>query len=384
MIKRAIHQSLSSALSKFPVVALLGPRQVGKTTLAKAVREETDPAAVYLDLELPSDLARLREPELYLEQYRDRLVIIDEIQRFIGLFPLLRALVDRNRVPGRFLILGSASPDLIRNASETLAGRIFYLELSPLSLDEIGAENLKKLWLRGGFPDSYLSGNDDDSFTWREAFISTCLERDIPQLGIRIPAAQLRRFSTMMAHTHGQLWNSSSLAAAMGVTAPTVRHYLDILEDTYIVRQLQPYFANIGKRLTKSPKVYLRDSGLLHVLAGIRTFDDLHAHPMVGHSWEGFAIEQILRLKPRTWQGYFFRTAAGAEIDLLLLDEKGKPVAVEAKYSLSPKPMPGFWNAYADLSCRAGYVLYPGEEEYPIGEGVHALPLAGIKKVFKL
>ncbi|MDD5205993.1 MAG: ATP-binding protein [Desulfobacterales bacterium] len=383
MIRRAIHQTLSSSLSRFPVVALLGSRQVGKTTLAKAVREERDPAAVYLDLELPSDLARLREPELYLEQYRDRLVIIDEIQRFVDLFPLLRALVDRNRVPGRFLILGSASPELIRNASETLAGRILHLELSPLALDEVGPENLKKLWLRGGFPDSFLSGSDDDSFTWREAFISTYLERDIPQLGIRIPAAQLRRFWTMMAHTHGQLWNASGIAASMGVTAPSVRHYLDILEDTYVVRQLQPYFANIGKRLTKSPKVYLRDSGLLHVLTGIRTFDDLHAHPMVGHSWEGFAIEQVFRSKPSTWQGYFFRTSAGAEIDLLLLDEKRRPVAVEAKYSLTPRPMPGFWHAYRDLKCRAGYVLYPGKEEYPVAEGVTAFPPEGIKRIFE-
>lgn len=383
MIKRSIHQTLSSALSKFPVVALLGARQVGKTTLAKAVGEEREPAAVYLDLELPSDLARLREPELYLERYSDRLVIIDEIQRSAELFPLLRALVDRNRVPGRFLILGSASPDLIRSASETLAGRILHLELSPLLLDEVGPEEWRKLWLWGGFPDSYLSESDDDSFTWREAFISTYLERDIPQLGIRIPAAQLRRFWTMMAYTHGQLWNASSIASSMGVTAPSVRHYLDILEDTYIVRQLQPYFANIGKRLTKSPKVYLRDSGLLHVLTGIRTFDDLHAHPVAGHSWEGFTIEQVLRSKPRTWQGYFFRTSAGAEIDLLLLDEKRRPVAVEAKYSLTPRPMPGFWHAYRDLKCRAGYVLYPGKEEYPVAEGVTAFPLEGIKRIFE-
>jgi uncharacterized protein len=383
MIKRAIQKTLESSLSKFPVVALLGPRQVGKTTLAKAVREERGPAAVYLDLELPSDLARLREPELYLEQHHDRLVIIDEIQRSRGLFPLLRALVDRKRKPGRFLILGSASPDLIRSASETLAGRILHLDLSPLTLDEVGAEYWRKLWLRGGFPDSFLSRSDSDSFVWREAFIATYLERDIPQLGIRIPASQLRRFWTMMAHTHGHLWNASRIAESMGLTAPSVRYYLDILEDTYIVRQLQPYFVNIGKRLTKSPKVYLRDSGLLHVLTGIRTFDDLHAHPLVGHSWEGFAIEQVLRSKPSTWQGYFFRTSAGAEIDLLLLDEKGKPVAVEAKYSLSPKPMSGFWRAYRDLKCRAGYVLYPGEEEYPIGEGVLALPLEEMKRVFQ-
>ena len=382
MIRRTLHTRLLESLAKFPVVALLGPRQVGKTTLAKTVLTGMTPPALYLDMELPSDLARLQEPELYLEQYRDRLVIIDEIQRLPGLFPLLRALVDRKRAPGRFLILGSASPDLIRNSAETLAGRVVYLELSPLTPAEVGDLELRQLWLKGGFPDSFLAGSDEESFTWREAFISTYLERDIPQLGIRIPAAQLRRFWTMIAHTHGQLWNASSIAGALGVTAPTVRHYLDILEDTYIVRQLPPYFANLGKRLTKSPKVYLRDSGLLHSLAGIRTFDQLHAHPLVGNSWEGFVIEQILRLKPTGWQGYFFRTSAGAEIDLLLQDEKGETVAVEVKYSLSPKPLRGFWQAYRDLHCRAGYIVYPGEEEYPVGEGVRALPAGRIESVY--
>lgn len=383
MIPRALQRYLLSSLVEFPVVAILGPRQVGKTTLAKAICAVTGSPAVYLDLELPSDLARLQEPELYLQQFRDRLVIIDEVQRLPGLFPLIRALVDQHRVPGRFLILGSASPDLIRNASETLAGRVVYLELPPLTLSEVGNDNLQQLWLRGGFPDSVLAKSDAESYTWREAFIATYLERDIPQLGIRIPATQLRRFWTMLAHTHGQLWNACGIATAMGVTAPTVRHYLDILEDTYIARQLPPYFVNIGKRLTKSSKVYLRDTGLLHALAGVRTFDDLHAHPLIGHSWEGFVIEQILRQKPSGWQAYFFRTAAGAEIDLLLLDGKGVPVAVEAKYSLAPKPKRGFWQAYGDLRCRAGYIVYPGEEEYPVGEGVRALPVGGVERIFE-
>jgi uncharacterized protein len=382
MILRTLHIQLLETLAKFPVVALLGPRQVGKTTLAKAVLQGKAPPALYLDMELPSDLARLQEPELYLEQHRDRLVIIDEIQRLPGLFPLLRALVDRKRTPGRFLILGSASPDLIRNSSETLAGRVVYLELSPLSAAEVGEAAVRPLWLRGGFPDSFLAGSDDESFAWREAFISTYLERDIPQLGIRIPAAQLRRFWTMIAHNHGQLWNASRIAGALGVSAPTVRHYLDIMEDTYIVRQLPPYFINMGKRLTKSPKVYLRDSGLLHSLAGINTLDQLHGNPLVGNSWEGFIIEQILRMKPTGWQGYFFRTAAGAEIDLLLQDKEGRTVAVEVKYSLSPKPLRGFWQAYRDLGCRVGYVVYPGEEEYPVGEGVLAVPVGMIGRVF--
>lgn len=382
MIKRHLHEQLVSSLSKFPAVALLGPRQVGKTTLAKMIREETLPPPVYLDLELPSDLARLQEPELYLGQFNDRLVIIDEVQRLPELFPLLRALIDQRRNPGRFLILGSASPQLIRNASETLAGRMLYLELPPLTLTEVGSEHLRKLWLRGGFPDSFLADGDADSLLWREAFISTYLERDIPQLGIRIPSTQLRRFWTMLAHCHGSLWNSSCIASSMGVSAPTVRHYLDILEDTFIARQLPPYFANIGKRTVKAPKVYLRDTGILHALSGIATFDALHAHPLVGHSWEGFIIEQILRLKPNSWQGFFFRTSAGAEIDLLLLDEKGESVAVEVKYTLSPKPMRGFRQAYADLRCRRGYVVYPGEEEYPLGNEVTALPPGKLPEIF--
>lgn len=380
---RTLHQELLASLTKFPAVALLGLRQVGKTTLARAVREESGAPAVYLDLERPSDLVKLQEPELYLEQYSDRLVIIDEIQRLPKLFPLLRALIDRNRVPGRFLILGSASPELIRDATETLAGRVMYLELAPLTLAEIGAGDLQQLWLRGGLPDSLLARTDDDSFAWRETFISTYLERDLPQLGIRIPATHLHRFWTMLAHRHGQLWNASAIAVALGVTPPTARHYLNILEDTYVVRQLPAYFADIGKRLTKSPKVYLLDSGLLHTLVGVRNFDDLQAHPLVGHSWEGFAIEQVLRMKPRSWQACFFRTFAGAEIDLLLIDGKGEMIALEAKYSLSPKPARGLWVSYRDLGCRKGYVFYPGDEEYPIGEGAWALPLSSIQKVFE-
>lgn len=383
MIERILKNKLLESVELFPVVALLGPRQVGKTTLAKELLATTSRPALYLDLELPSDMARLHEPELYLEQNRERLVIIDEIQRLPGLFPLLRALVDRHRRPGRFLILGSASPELIRDSSETLAGRVTFLELAPLSLGEVGNAALDRLWLRGGFPDSFLAESDEQSFTWREAFIATYLERDIPQLGLRIPAAQLRRFWTMISHTHGQLWNASGIAGAMGISAPTVRHYLDILEDTYIVRQLPPYFADLGKRLTKSPKVYIRDSGLLHALAGIRDFDRLHSNPLVGRSWEGFVIEQLLKIKPAGWQGYFFRTAAGAEIDLLLLDGSGARVAVEVKYSLAPKPLRGFRLAFADLRCRAGYVVYPGEEEYPLGEGVQAMPVGRMEEIFE-
>jgi len=382
MIKRLLKESVEKSLTKYPVVGILGSRQVGKTTLAKMIKDRMKRKVIYLDLELPSDLNKLQDPEFYLSRFEDTLVIIDEIQRMRSLFPLLRALVDRNRSAGRFLILGSASPELIRHSSESLAGRIIYHELSPFSLSEINSENIQKLWLRGGYPESYISRNNDESYVWREAFIKSYLETDIPQLGIRIPAQQLRRFWTMIAHSHGQLWNASKIAGSLGISAPTVMSYLDILEETFIVRQLRPYYSNIKKRLIKSPKVYIRDSGLLHALLNISTLDDLHGHPSLGSSWEGFVVEQILRILPERWQAYFYRTGAGAEIDLVLFDGKHKPVAVEIKYSVSPKLERGFWNAYVDLSCKKGFVLYPGEESYPLGRNVATLPAKKLAEIF--
>lgn len=375
MIKRTLKQVIEGSLKQYPVVGILGSRQVGKTTLAKEIEKSLSKKPLYLDLELPSDFGKLQEPELYLDGFSDSLVIIDEIQRMPALFPLMRALVDKKKSPGRFLVLGSASPDLIRQSSESLAGRIIYHELTPFNLNEVGTTKFQQLWLRGGYPESYLARDDGKSFTWRESFIKTYLEMDIPQLGVRVPAAQLRRFWTMLAHSHGQLWNASQIANSLGITAPTVRHYLDILEDTFIVRQLQPFHGNIKKRITKSPKVYIRDSGLLHTLLRNPTFEQLHTHLSVGASWEGFVIEQILRLIPSSWQYYFFRTNAGAEIDLLLLDNKNRLTAVEVKYSLSPKIARGFWNAYEDLACKKGFVVYPGDESYPLGKGVFALSI---------
>jgi predicted AAA+ superfamily ATPase len=382
MIKRLLKERVEKSLMKYPVVGILGSRQAGKTTLAKIIKERMKKKVIYLDLELPSDLNKLQDPELYLSRFEDTLVIIDEIQRMRSLFPLLRALVDRKRSAGRFLILGSASPELIRHSSESLAGRIIYHELSPFSLSEINSENIQKLWLRGGYPESYISKNNDESYVWREAFIKSYLETDIPQLGIRIPAQQLRRFWTMIAHSHGQLWNASKIAGSLGISAPTVMSYLDILEETFIVRQLRPYYSNIKKRLIKSPKVYIRDSGLLHALLNISTLDDLHGHPSLGSSWEGFIVEQILKILPERWQAYFYRTGAGAEIDLVLFDGKHKPVAVEIKYSVSPKLERGFWNAYEDLSCKKGFVLYPGEESYPLGRNVATLPAKKLAEIF--
>lgn len=384
MILRKKQSIILNSLKSFPVVGLLGSRQVGKTTLSKEIQRIYKQNTIYIDLELPSDLNKLREPELYLSQYKNNLVIIDEIQRMPSLFPLLRAMVDQNRVPGRYLILGSASLDLIKKSSESLAGRIIYHELSPFNIFEIGLKknNMNMLWLKGGYPDSFLS-EIKSSFTWREAFIKTYLERDIPQLGIRVPALQLRKFWTMMAHVHGQLWNANQISRSLAVSAPTVNHYLDILEQTFLVRKLQPYFANVKKRLIKSPKIYLRDSGILHALLNNRTLDDLYSYPQMGSSWEGFVIEQIISLTPHTWGTYFYRTNAGAEIDLLLIRPNKNPLAIGIRYSSGPALTRGFWNAFEDLKCDKGYVVYPGKESYPISKNVITLPVLQLEKILE-
>jgi len=376
MITRKLTTPLQQSLSEFPVTALLGPRQVGKTTLARQMTASMPPdKVVYLDLELPSDLAKLDEPELYLRGHQNRLVVIDEVQRVPELFPLLRALVDQDRRPGRFLLLGSASPELSRFGSESLAGRIIYHELRPFSLDETGNDGLAKLWSRGGYPLSFLASSDEESLRWREAFIATYLERDIPQLGIRVPAAMLRRFWTMIAHHHGNLWNASAIANALGVSSPAASRYLDILCDTFITRQLAPYSANLKKRLVKSPKVYIRDSGLLHALLGISNLEQLQGHPVAGASWEGMVIEQALAILPSGIEPYFYRTAAGAEVDLLLVPRGGSPLPVEIKHSLSPKVSKGFRSVMEDLHCERGFIIYPGNEVYQVTASVTALPI---------
>jgi hypothetical protein len=382
-VPRSLEDEIMGSLKRFPVVGILGPRQVGKTTLAKTLQGRTGKKAVYLDLELPSDLQKLTAPELYLGQFADALVILDEVQRMPSLFPLLRALADRKKSVGRFLILGSASPDLIKQASESLAGRIRYHELTPFTLAEVGHRNVNRLWLRGGLPRSYLAEDDAESMQWREAFIKTYLEMDIPQLGIRVPSLQLRRFWTMIAHCHGQLWNASRLAGSLGISSPTVRHYLDILEDTFIIRHVLPYHANVGKRIVKSPRVYVRDPGLLHALLSIRRLDDLQGHPSAGASWEGFVIEQVIASMPEGWQAFFYRTRAGAELDLVLLDDRSRAYGVEVKYSLAPAVSRGFWHALQDIPCRRGFVVYPGEESYPLGKDVITVPISNLPRIWE-
>jgi predicted AAA+ superfamily ATPase len=378
MIPRRLLSRVTTALAEVPAVAILGPRQVGKTTLALTVAA-TRPS-LYLDLESEPDRAKLADPEQYLAQHADKLVILDEIQRVPQLFQSLRGLIDRGRregrAKGRFLVLGSASIDLLKQSSESLAGRIRYLELSPLDAGEVGYERLDALWLRGGFPESLLAPSDAASLRWRTDFIRTYLERDIPQLGPRIPAETLRRLWTMLAHSQGGLLNAAALARSLAVDGKTVARYLDLLVDLLLVRRLPPWHANVRKRLVKSPKVYVRDSGLVHALLGILDHEALLAHPVAGASWEGMAIESLIAAAPLGTQAYFFRSAAGAEIDLLLQRPgERRPWAIEIKRGLAPKVDRGFHAACTIVEPLRRCVVYSGSERFPLGEGVEAFPL---------
>ena len=381
MIPRRLLPALATALEESPAVALLGPRQAGKTTLALDVAR-TRPS-VYLDLESDADRTKLSEPELYLSQHADKLVILDEIQRTPQLFRNLRGLIDagrrRGRRKGRFLVLGSASIDLLRQSSESLAGRIRYLELGPLDAGEAGRTRLQALWLRGGFPESLLADSDAASLRWRADFVRTYLERDIPQLGPRIPAETLRRFWTMLAHQQGGLLNAAALARALAVDGKTVASYLDLLVDLLLVRRLAPWHGNVRKRLVKSPKVYVRDSGLVHALLGIGDREALLAHPVAGASWEGLAIESLIAAAPRGTGAHFFRTSAGAEIDLLLkLPGRRAPWAIEIKRGLAPRVERGFHLACDAVRPERRSVVYGGRERFPIAEGVEAVPLVDL------
>ncbi len=379
MIERRIHSAVDAALKRQAAVAIIGPRQVGKTTLAIGIGQKFD--ALYLDLESRKDRDKLYDPELFLQAHEDRLVIFDEIHRMPELFQLLRGIIDEGRRIGkgigRFLILGSASIDLLRQSSETLAGRIEYIDLNPLDISELlNTDNtMNTLWLRGGFPNSFLSKNDEDSFIFRLNFIKTYLERDIPQFGPRIAAETLERFWIMLAHNQGGMLNASNLAAGLSVSAPTITKYIDLLTDLLLTRRLEPFHQNIGKRLVKSPKVYIRDSGLVHALLGIGNRNDLAGHPVIGTSFEGFVIENILSVIPARTHASFYRTIAGAEIDLLLdLPQKGL-WAIEIKLGLAARPTKGFYNAIEDLKPDKAFVVYSGNERYPVSQGVEAIGL---------
>lgn len=371
LARSALLDRIRASLQRSPVVVLTGPRQSGKTTLARELLTESSPS--YFDLEDPASLARLDEPRTALESL-EGLVVIDEVQRRPELFPVLRVLADARPRKAQFLILGSASGELLRQSSESLAGRMERIDIGGFTLAETGAGNVDALWSRGGFPRAYLANGDADSLVWRKQFIQTLLERDLPQWGVRVPATALLRFWTMLAHYHGQTWNAAEPARAMGVSPATTRHYLDLLTDALMIRQLQPWHANIGKRQVKSPKIYVRDSGLLHQLLGLQSPKAILSHPKVGASWEGFAIEQVLASQPHD-DAWFWGTHQGAEIDLLL--RRGDQLyGVECKRADAPRLTPSIRVALEDLGMARAAVIYPGAKRYGLADRVEAIPIA--------
>ena len=379
MIPRLLLTVLLQRLEWLPVVALLGSRQVGKTTLAKELKLEK--GTHYLDLERPSDLAKVADPELYLGSLSGKLVILDEIQRVPELFPVIRSLVDERRRLGentaQFLILGSASPDLLRQSSETLAGRISYLELTPFQLLELPENPLpiNQHWFRGGYPGSYLSSSDQAASQWCDDFVTTYVERHLPQLGIGASPIQLRRLCSMLAHQQGATLSLANIGASLGIDGKTVRHYIDLLEGLYLIRRLPAWARNTGKRLVKAPKVYWRDTGLLHMLAGLPSLEHLLGHPLCGHSWEGYCIEQILSTLPKDTRCSHYRTHAKAEVDLVLETSAGEITAIEIKRTLSPKLTPGFRESMETLGAQRGCYIIPGGDPYPLSERVDAVPI---------
>lgn len=380
MFKRIAQARLQDSLAWSPAVAILGPRQVGKTTLAQSLRQN-DPQTIYLDLENPQDQARLGDGLLFLQANANRRVILDEVQNAPNLFSVLRGEIDRERRPGRFVLLGSASFALLRQ-SQSLAGRLAVVDMAPLLASEVGADlaTLQTLWLRGGFPNSFVAPGEAASWAWREAFIRHTVHTDLPALGLAVNPEAMHRFWRMLAHLHGQLFNASAVANSLGVSAPTVSRWLDHLAGALLVRVLEPYHANLGKRLVKSPKVYVRDSGLLHTLLGIASVHDLQGHPIAGASWEGFVVDQICAQLPEGASVAFYRTAAGAELDVVV--ERGnKKVGFEIKFSAVPKVTKGFWQSLSDLNLERAYVLAPVEQGWPLAANAEVLPVAQLPQV---
>ena len=377
MIDRHIKPTLNRLLDTNPAVVLIGPRQVGKTTLARAIAHERN--AVYLDLERPSDLAKVSDIESFCEETADHLLILDEIHRVPGLFAPLRSIIDESRQAGKraglFLLLGSASIDLLKQSSETLAGRVAHCELHALNARELPVGELRRLWCRGGFPESYLAPGDDRSLEWRLNFIRTYLDRDMPQFGPRIPAETLRRFWTMLAHNQGQIHNAAALARGLDVNGVTIARYLDLMVDLLLVRRLPPWTSNLGRRLVKAPKVYVRDSGVCHALLGIETMDELLGHPVIGGSWEGYVIENMISALPRRASCGYYRTSGGAEIDLVIDLGAGEVWAVEIKYSSAPTVSKGFHSACEDLRPNRKFVVHAGKESFPLARDIRAVTL---------
>lgn len=383
MIQRDLTTEIKLALTYFPVVGIIGPRQVGKTTLAKQLLTQLTRPSVYLDLELDEDVARLGNAQAYLQSHQDKCVVIDEIQLMPRLFALLRALIDQERVPARFIILGSASPSLIRQSSETLAGRIAYNELTPLSLKEVESVgiNQKEHWFRGGFPNALLAPAADVSAMWLRNFTNTFMEKDLKAMGYDISLPTMIKLYRMVAYVHGQLLNMSALSSSLGITQPSVRKYLDLLEGGFLIHRLQPYYINLGKRLVKAPKIYFRDSGILHQLSGISDFEALQGNQLLGASWEGYVIEQIRRVAGEGWQFYFYRTQVGAEVDLVLISPAGKMTCIEIKYSLTPTLAKGFYQSIADLKPHYQYVIIPSGTPYFLNEQLKVCSLSDFLNV---
>jgi len=388
MIRRQIEEKLIQRISSNPVVALLGSRQVGKTTLARGI--EAGKPILYLDLERPSDLAKLTDPELYLGKFADHLVVLDEIQRLPDIFPLLRSLVDERRRAGeksaQFLLLGSASPELLRQSSETLAGRISYLEMHPLTLSEVAearAGKMEQHWFRGGYPESFLAADDSTASQWCDDFVTSYVERYLPQLGVAASPVILRRLCSMLAHQQGCTVNVSKLAGSLGIDGKSVRHYMDLLEGLYLLRSLPAWSRNAGKRLVKSPKTYWRDSGLLHSLAGLDDIEKVLGHPVCGHSWEGYCIEQILATIPQNITASHYRTQAGAEVDLVLEHPNGEIHAIEIKRTLSPKLTPAFLESLKTLKATKATYLIPEGEAFPLAKDVEAMSLRSFLSRFR-
>lgn len=390
MFTRNIANEIAELMSEFPAVAVIGPRQVGKTTLSQMLCDSIAPRPIYLDLERPSDVSKINDPEHYFELHKGTLIILDEIQRMPGLYQVLRGTIDRRRREGhrtgQFLILGSASLDLLQQSSETLAGRIAYKELTGITAEEIDTAQtgaLEKLWIRGGFPDSYLAKSDAASMRWRGNFIKTYLEKEVPELGQRIPAITLKNLWTMLAHSQGGQLNYAQLGAGLDISATTARRYVELLEDLLLVRTLRPWSGNVGKRLVKSPKVYIRDSGVTHTLLNLNTLDDVLGHPVAGPSWEGFVIENLLSVLPEGISAWFYRTAAGAEIDLVVEVNYQNRLAIEVKRSTAPKTSRGFYEGCADINPSGKYIVYSGNEQYSLNNGVMAVGIQDMMGILR-
>jgi len=385
MIKRAVRRNIEKALERQPAVAIIGTRQVGKTTLALEIAEGRD--SLYLDLESYVDREKLKDPIFFFSQYEERLIILDEIHRMPEIFQTLRGVIDTGRrkgkKTGRFLILGSASLDLLKQSGESLAGRIAYIDMTPLTAIEVPESDLIKLWVRGGFPDSFLGETEESSFLRRKDFIRTYLEREIPQFAPQYPAETMERLWRMLAHCQGGMLNASKMASNLSITTKTVGFYIDLMVDLLLFRRLQPFHANIGKRLVKTPKLYIRDSGILHALLEIKDHNMLSGHPVIGESWEGFVIENILSVVPTGTRPSFYRTSGGAEIDLVLEMPNKDIWAIEIKSGLVAKPSKGFYNAVEDIKATHKFVVYAGDEQYPIAEGIQAVSLPNIMKLIE-